>query len=215
MKSEKIKHNSPYSASFTAASMMYDETLTVVRMLLEDDLHEAKRKLKEDAHYLKIQSVAARERVMAELSKRFEMMPKSFWVDFMSMPEEQQRLALFFVLLKTYRLLFHFQTGLALPKYNSIDRVLSSNDVIMCLNEIASKDEFVNSWSEQTRKKISGTYITMLKQAGLIDKANGELIPPTLSDESLSRYVRSGDVWFLQACFLPQYRIEQIKRIAI
>ena len=133
----------------------------------------------------------------------------------MSLPEEQQRLALFFVLLKTYRLLFHFQVELALPKYNSIDRTISSNDVIMCLNEIASKDEFVNGWSELTRKKISSTYITVLKQAGLIDKTNGELMPPALSDEELARYAQSGDVWFLQACFLPQYRIEQIKRIAI
>lgn len=207
--------NSPYSASFTAASMMYNETLVVVQMLLNDDLNEVKRKLKENAEYLKIQSVAARERVMAELSKRYKAMPTAFWVDFMSLPEEQQRLALFFVLLKTYRLLFHFQVELALPKYNSIDRTISSNDVIMCLNEIASKDEFVNGWSELTRKKISSTYITVLKQAGLIDKTNGELMPPALSDEELARYAQSGDVWFLQACFLPQYRIEQIKRIAI
>lgn len=209
------KHNSPYSASFTAASMMYNETLVVVQMLLNDDLNEVKKKLKEDAEYLKIQSVSARERVMAELTKRYETMPKTFWIDFMPLPEEQQRLALFFVLLKTYRLLFHFQVELALPKYNSIDRVLCSNDVIMCLNEIASKEEFVNGWSEQTRKKISSTYITMLKQAGLIDKTNGELMPPALSDEDLVRYAQSGDVWFLQACFLPQYRIEQIKMIAI
>lgn len=195
--------------------MMYNETLVVVQMFLNEDSEVAKRKLKEDAEYLKIQSVAARERVIAELSKRYEAMPKVFWTDFMSLPEGQQRLALFFVLLKTYRLLFHFQVELALPKYNSIDRVLGSNDVSMCLNEIASKDEFVNGWSEQTRKKISSTYITILKQAGLIDKTNGELMAPAISDEELARYAQSGDVWFLQACFLPQYRIEQIKRIAI
>lgn len=209
------RHNSPYGASFTAASMMFSETLTVVQMLLEDNSVDTRKKLKEDAQYLKIQSVSARDRVMAELSKRFDTMPKSFWKDFLSKPEEQQRLALFYVLLKTYKLLFHFQVELALPKYNSIDRVLVNNDVMMCLNEIASKDEFVDSWSELTRKKISSTYITMLKQAGLIDKSSGELVPPTLSDEALSYYVLNGDVWFLQACFLPQYRIEQIRRSAI
>ena len=209
------KHNSPYSASFTAASMMFSETLTVVQMLLKDNSIDTRKKLKEDAQYLKIQSVSARDRVMAELSKRFDTMPVSFWLDFLSKPEEQQRLALYYVLLKTYKLLFYFQVELALPKYNSIDRVLVNNDVLMCINEIASKDEFVDSWSELTRKKISSTYITMLKQASLIDKSSGELVPPTLSDEALASYVLNGDVWFLQACFLPQYRIEQIIRSAI
>ena len=209
------KSKSPYSASFTAASMMYSETLVVVQMLLADNSQRTKTLLKEDVQYLKIQSASARSRVLAELSKRYDTMPESFWTSFLTLPEDQQRLALFFVILKTYRLLFHFQTSLALPRYNSIDRVLENNDVLMSINELATTDEFVDSWTDQTRKKIASTYITMLKQAGLIDKANGELVPPALPDEALAPYISSGNIWFLQACFIPQYKIETIKKLFV
>ena len=209
------KNNSIYSASFTAAGMMYSETIVVAQMLLKDNSAMTKTLLRDDAQYLKIQSSSARDRVLSELFKRYDSMPASFWTEFLTLPEDEQRLALFFVLLKTYRLIFHFQIELALPKYNSIDRVLDNNSVLMCLSEIASSDQFVDSWTEKTRKKIASTYITMLKQAGLIDKTTNELIPPAVSDDVLAKYVSSGNVWFLQACFIPQYKIEQLKQRTI
>ena len=207
--------SSIYSASFTAASMMFNETLVVVRMLLEENSPATKKRLKEDAQYLRIQATSSRERVTTELSKRFDTMPRSYWENFLELPEEQQKFALFFVMLKTYRLLFEFQVNLALPKYNSIDRVLCNGDVLIKISEIAATDELVDSWTEQTRQKIASCYITILKQAGLINPSTGELMPPSLSDDALFQYVRSGDLWFLQACFLPQYKIEQLKQLSL
>ena len=93
--------SSIYSASFTAASMMFNETLVVVRMLLEENSPATKKKLKEDAQYLRIQATSSRERVTIELSKRFDTMPRSYWENFLALPEDQQKFALFFVMLKT------------------------------------------------------------------------------------------------------------------
>jgi hypothetical protein len=207
--------NSAYSASFTAATMMYNETKVVVQMLLKANTVDTMNMLKEDTRYLQIQSVSARQRVSVELAKRFNTMPPSFWNHYLALPEDQQRLALFYVILKTYKLLFDFQVNLALPKFNSIDRILGLSDVMMAINEIASTDEFVDSWTDNTRKKIASSYITMLKQAGLIDETTGELMPPAIQDEELVPYVQSGDVWFLQACFIPHYRIEKIKQLSV
>ena len=55
----------------------------------------------------------------------------------------------------------------------------------------------------------------MLRQGGFINPANGELQSPDLLDEDYVQYVRSGDLWFLQACLLPGYQIERIKQIAL
>ena len=203
------RNNSPYGASFTAASMMLSETIVVVSHLLKEDSPESVKELRDNPELLKIQSVSARSRVSIELVKRYRTMPESFWAEFLIESEEQQRLSLFMVLLKTYPLLLDFQLNLAIPKYNSVDRVLTSNDVLMRLNEIASKDEFVDTWTEQTRKKIASTYITILKQAGLMDSHTKELAPPSLTDEELSLFAK--EIWFLQACFIPKYRIEIIK----
>ncbi len=162
-----------------------------------------------------IKSSTSRERVASELVKRFRTMPVSFWKEYLGLGEKQQRLALFFVILKTYKVLFEFQVNLAIPKYNSVDRVLTKNDAYAALAEIASRDEFVDSWTAETRDRVASHYVTMVKQAGLSDKETGELRTPDVSDQDLLPYIKTGDVWFLQACFLPSYRIEQIKQLSI
>jgi len=207
--------NSPYSASFTGAAILFSDMNVAVRMLLEDDSPETIKTLKTDANYIKIKSSKSRERVTAEFVKRFRAVPKSFWTRYMELPENEQRLALLYVVLKTYQLLFEFQINLAIPKYNSPDRVLTKNEVSMALNEIASKDEFVDSWSAETRDRASSQYLTILRQSGLVSESTGELQSPNLSDEALLWYIQSGEVWFLQACFFPGYKIEQLKQLAI
>ncbi len=209
------KSNSPYSASFTGAAMMYNEMNIIVKMLLDNDTGETIKKLKTDSQYLMIKSLAARERVTSELVKRYRTMPVSFWQEYLTLGEKQQRLALFFVILKTYNLLFEFQVNLAIPKYNSIDRILTKNDAYAALCEIATRDVFVDSWTDETRDRAASQYVTIVKQAGLSDEKTGELKTPDVEDKDLLPYIKTGDVWFLQACFLPAYRIEQIKQLAI
>ena len=207
--------NSPYSASFTGAAILFSDMNVAVRMLLEDDSPETIKTLKTDASYIQIKSETARRRVTAEFVKRFRAVPKPFWTRYVELPENEQRLALLYVVLKTYQLLFEFQINLAIPKYNSPDRVLTKNEVSMALNEIASKDEFVDSWSTETRDRASSQYLTILRQSGLVSESTGELQSPNLSDEALLWYVQSGEVWFLQACFFPGYKIEQLKQLAV
>ena len=207
--------NSPYSASFTGAAILFSDMNVAVRMLLEDDSPETIKMLKTDASYIQIKSETARRRVTAEFVKRFRAVPKAFWTRYVELPENEQRLALLYVVLKTYQLLFEFQINLAIPKYNSPDRVLTKNEVSMALNEIASKDEFVDSWSAETRDRASSQYLTILRQSGLVSESTGELQSPNLSDEALLWYIQSGEVWFLQACFFPGYKIEQLKQLAV
>lgn len=209
------KTNSPYSASFTGATMMFEEMNVVVAMLLEDDSPETVKKMKTDVQYLQINSTTGRERVVIELVKRFRAVPRDFWERYVTLGEPQRRLALLFVILKTYRLLFDFQVDFAIPKYNSVDRTVNRNDVLAAMSEIASRDEFVDSWTQKTRERASTHYVTMLRQAGLVDEQSGELRSPELQDEDFVHYIQTGDLWFLQACFLPGYRIEQIKQLAL
>ena len=207
--------NSPYSASFTGAAMLFSEMNVAVQMLLEDNSPETIKKLKTDANYIQIKSETARRRVTAEFVKRFNAVPRSFWERYVSLNENEQRLALLYVILKTYQILFEFQINLVIPKYNSPDRVLTKNDVNMALNEIASQDEFVDSWTEETRDRVSSQYLIILRQSGLINDVTKELQTPEVADSGLVWYVQTGEVWFLQACLLPGYKIEQLKQLAV
>ena len=69
--------NSPYSASFTGAAILFSDMNVAVRMLLEDDSPETIKTLKTDASYIQIKSETARRRVTAEFVKRFRAVPRS------------------------------------------------------------------------------------------------------------------------------------------
>ena len=206
---------SPYSASFTARALGYYEMESILPVMLDDSISDKVKILSEDSTHLQLATLQSRKRVLAEMLVRFKAVDRSFWERYVTLGEREKRLALLFVILKSYRLLFELQVNLVIPKYYSPDRVLTKNDVFTAISEVASRDEFVDSWSEDTRNRAASQYVTILRQAGLIDESTGELREPDVADDELAYYVRIGEIWFLQACLLPGYRVEQIKQIAL
>ena len=209
------RKKSPYSASFTARALGYYEMESILPVMLDDSINDKVKVLSQDSTHLQLATLQSRKRVLAEMLVRFKAVDRSFWDRSVTLGEREKRLALLFVILKSYRLLFELQVNLVIPKYYSPDRVLTKNDVFAAISEVASRDEFVDSWSEDTRNRAASQYVTILRQAGLIDEATGELREPNVADEELAYYVRIGEIWFLQACLLPGYRVEQIKQIAL
>lgn len=211
----QLAKNSPYSASFTGAAMLFNEMNVAIQELLKDDSPETIKRLRTDPDLIQIKAARSRERVTAEFVRRFRAVPKSFWERYVTLTESEQRLALLYVILKTYRLLFEFQINLVLPKYNSPDRMLTKNDIQMSLSELATKDAFVDSWSDETRDRLSSQYLAILRQGGLINETTKELQEPALPEEDFLYYIQIGEIWFLQACLLPGYKIEQLKQLAV
>lgn len=207
--------NSPYSASFTARALGYYEMECILPVMLDDSISDKSRVLSQDSTHLQLSTLQSRKRVLAEMLVRFNAVDRSFWERYVTLGENEKRLALLFAILKSYRLLFELQINLVIPKYYSPDRVLTKNDVFAFISEVATRDEFVDSWSEDTRNRAASQYVTILKQAGLINERTGELCEPDVMDSEFAYYVRIGEVWFLQACLLPGYRVEQIKQIAL
>lgn len=210
-----MKKTSPYNASFTSASMVFYETNAVIPYLLQDDSRETIKKLVEDASILKIQSMSARRKTVSEIVKRYKTMPQSFWESYLNLSEQAQKLDLFFVILKTYKLLFDFQINYLLDKYNSASPVFSSEEVLILLNEIAANDELVDGWTDETKKKVVSVYQVMLKQIGFLKATGGEIARLDIDKELFVRYIKLGEDWFLQACLLPLYEIDNIKRLAL
>ena len=209
------RNQSPYSASFTAAALMHSETNAVLPHLLEDDSYQTVKMIENSLEILPIKSVSARERVTLEMVKRYRAVPHTFWEDYQSMPEDHQRLALFYVILKTYRLIFEFQVNVAIKKFNSANNTLKIDDLLMEFYDIGSRDSFVEGWTDNTKKKCIQSYLAILKQVGLLNPDTAELQRVSIPSAAFIPYVRLGEHWFLQACFLPQYEIEDIKSAAI
>lgn len=136
---------SPYSASITGGGFLFNETNALLPLLLDEN---ATALIKEEVlnnNILHINSEKSRKRNVAEIKRRFEALPRTFWYDYMEMSEENKRIALFFVLLKTYKILFDFHANVAMRRWRSASQDISIEDLMMEFNSISAKDEFVDS----------------------------------------------------------------------
>lgn len=211
----QLAKNSPYSASFTAAALMHGEMNAVLPYLIKDCSTETVKMIENSLEILPIKSASSRERMTFEMVKRFKAVPQSFWIDYQTLPEPQQKLALFYVILKTYRLLYEFQLNVAVKRFNSANNTLKIDDLWMEFYNIAARDPFVESWTDRTKKSCIKSYLTMLRQVGLLNPETDALQRIDITQEAYVPFVQMGELWFLQACFVPAYEIETIKSLAL
>lgn len=204
----KKKYNSPYSAAVSGGGFLYEETNILLPLLMSGNRQEFLQQEASENRLLHINAETSRKRIMAEVERRYDAMPVSFWQDYVQMPEEDRKAALFFVLLKTYRILFDFHVNVAMKKWNSISKSVTLDDIYMELNELSAKDDFVDSWTEATKKKLASTYLTLLRKVGMLDEGNG--LHPLLCGNQ-AYYLLHGEAWFLEACLLQPYQIEKLK----
>ncbi len=205
------KVTSPYTAAMTGCAFFYYEYQRILPLLMEENADELLKDEIENNRILQVNSITSRKRFVVEFKRRYKAVPYAFWQQWLNWDEKAQRAGLLYVLLKTYKLVFDFHFNVTLKKWNSIDRKLRKADVMMEFSEIASRDAFVDSWTDNTQSRCASQYLTFLRQAGMLDVQTEELRPIRLKAEDYFYYIQSGEEWFLDACLLYPYEINDIK----
>ena len=206
-----LKSKSPYTAALTGCSFLYNEFQRILPLLMNSDAEQLIKNEIDNNLILHVNSLTSRKRFISEFKRRYAAAPIIFWNEWQQWGETAQRAGLFYAILKTYKLVFDFHFNVALRKWNSIDHQLTHMDVMMEFNEIASHDEFVDSWSDNTKTRCASQYLTFLRQAGLLNAVTNELQPIHLSAHEFEYYIKMGEEWFLEACFLYPYEINELK----
>lgn len=190
--------NSKYSASMTGCGFVFDEFNAVLPLLMEQNGKELIKEEVRENRYLMINSESTRKRCVSELQKRYDSVPRSFWEYYQSLSDADRRIALLYSLLCAYKVLKDLHQNVVEKQWLSINKTLTGNDLLMEIYNIASCDEFVNSWSEQTYNKIVSWYQTVLGQVGMLSRKEQKLSPVRLCDDSW--FQENGETWFLEAC---------------
>lgn len=204
-----MKTASPYSASITGGGFLFNETNALLPLLLDENAAELIKEEVLNNNILHINSEKSRKRNVSEIKRRFEALPRTFWYDYMEMSEEDKRITLFFVLLKTYKILFDFHANVAMRRWRSASQDISIDDLMMEFNSISAKDEFVDSWSDATKKKVASAYLSILRHVNMLD-SDDRL--QALRPQNIDFYFEIGEPWFLDACLLEPYEIETLKQ---
>ncbi|MGM9795454.1 MAG: BrxA family protein [Candidatus Aphodosoma sp.] len=210
--SKKNKNNSPYTAAITGGGFLFEETNLLLPLLQSENRIALLKEEMINNHILQINSEKSRQRTITEVARRFDTMPISFWQDYIDMEENERKIALLFVILKTYKICFDFHIRVTMRKWNGIAKSITHEDLMIELSEIAAKDEFVDSWSENTMRKVASTYLSILRKVGMLDN-DSEL--HSVEANNMDYYIKIGESWFLEACLLQPYQIDRIKQMMI
>lgn len=188
-----------YDANFTAAGLLYSEFVALKDILLSDSYEEKLKQETIENKLLQIPTQAARKRIILEIRRRQKNRPSDFWNMFFEWDEQEQKLGLLFLCLKTYPLLFDFHIEVALKKYN-IGSSLEAYDITMRLDELSTQYENVASWTDRTKSDLNSKYRKIIKEAGLYD--GKRLTKPTQIHTNFWSYFSNiSEPWFLEACF--------------
>ena len=204
------KNNSPYTSAFTACSFLFSEFNAVLPLLQSEDANQLLKEEAVNRHYLMVNNEASAKKILLEFKRRYASVPQDFWLWYDMLDETAQKAALLYVIIKTYKLVFDFHIHVAIKKWNSVDHSITTDDLQMELLDVSANDEFVDSWSEQTKKKLMSAYLTILRQADMLDSKSNELRPLRLMPNEYKYYIDNGDVWFLDACLLTPMEKENI-----
>lgn len=205
-----MKKNSPYTSAFTACSFLFSEFNAVLPLLRSDNADLLLKDESVNRHYLMVNNEASARKILLEFKRRYKTVPIAFWDWYDTLDETAQKAALLYVILKTYKLLFDFHIHVAIKKWNSVDHTLTTNDLQMELLDVSANDEFVDSWSVQTKKKLMSAYLTILRQADMMDSKTNELRPLRLMPNEYKYYIENGELWFLDACLLTPMEKDNI-----
>jgi len=198
-----INNSKKYDTNFAAGGILYHEFKSLQKILLSDNFDELIKNEIEQNSVIGIATNAARKRIISQIIKRYKCAPNGFWTQFFDWNENEQKLGLFYLCLKTYPLILdiHFEVGL--KKYKTGSK-LDAYDIQMRMDEIASADVNVAGWSDSTFKKLNTRYIKAIKDVGLF---NGKTLqkPSGVSNIFWNYFENSNESWFLEACFINTY----------
>ena len=194
-----MKIKSKYDANFTAGGILFNEFIALEEMLLSENFEEGIAIEEEQNNVIGIATNSARKRIISEIKRRYHLAPDDFWSHFFVWHEHEQKLALFYLCLKTYPVVLDLHFEVTIKKFKSGNK-LDAYDLQMRLDELASNDEDIAKWSDSTYKKINVQYRKALKDVGLW---NGErlLEATNTSSQFWSYFEDHHEAWFLSACF--------------
>ena len=199
----------------TGCGFMHSEMTAMLPLLLAPDADALIKQEITENNILLIKSESSRKRAVAEFRHRFNAVPREFWEWYNTVSENTQLFAMFFVNLKAYRILFDFQVNVVVNNWNGISQSVSYNDILSEMYQISANDDFVDSWSDETKNKVVSWFITMISKVGLLDKKTSQLSSPIINEEEFAYFLKINEAWFLDACLLDPFVINRIKSFAV
>ena len=187
-----------YSTTFAAGTLLYDESLQVLEAA---DTIEKVDEVSDDV--LDIRSQSGRERRLIEVKRRLGAVEQDVLQDFLELSSAEQKVVLYYAAIKAYPLVHDLHVHIVLPAWRSIMQEVHRADILRFLEGRADNHLEIDAWSESTLDKVQQVFRKMLREVGLLT-ADQKLQALHLPIPFWARFVRAGDLWFLEAMLVEK-----------
>ena len=165
-----------YSAGIVSKGFWFLEFKKFLELLIEGKSESEIKELQEEKNIFSAPSKDYGKRIISEINKRIKVLPEEIKELFFKSDTGTQKVINLLSIMGTDKLFFEYV-------YNSYrnELLLGTKEynpgiVMKFLKEKAEQNEEVAKFSEKTLKRMQGTYGNYLKEAGLLEEKNKEIL---------------------------------------
>lgn len=165
-----------YSAGIVSKGFWFLEFKKYLKLLKNGNNEDDIRKMQDEKNIFSAPSKDYGKRIISEINKRIKVLPKEIKELFFESDTGTQKVINLLSIMGTDKLFFEYV-------YNSYrnELLLGTKEynpgiVMKFLKEKAEQNEEVAKFSEKTLKRMQGTYGNYLKEAGLLEEKNKEIL---------------------------------------
>ena len=206
--------NSEYIFSYTAATLMMNETDEVIKKYLVYRDWDRVRDIVIEENIMQKQSVSSRKRVFTELKRRIETLTPEQLSYVEEASSSDIRNLIFLSILKTYKFIFEFMTDIISRKVLMFDYKILNSDYESFFESKKNSIEALENITENTTYKLKQVLFRILEEAMIIDNTkNKNIVKPHISNEVAQLIVKDNPV-YLKAFLYTDYEIEKVQERA-
>ena len=168
--------NREYSAGIVSKGFWFLEFKKYLELLKNGNNENEIKKMQDEENIFSAPSKDYGKRIISEINKRIKVLPEGIKELFFKSDTGTQKVINLLSIMGTDKLFFEYvynsyrnELLLGTKKYNP-------GIVMKFLKEKAEQNEEVAKFSEKTLKRMQGTYGNYLKEAGLLEEKNKEIL---------------------------------------
>ena len=166
-----------YSAGIVSKSFWYLESRKTVGYILEGLSRDEVVGLSLTENVFQTRSSRRAQRMASALYKRFDKFSEEILKSFMNVDTKSAKIFILISILKLDKLFFEFMYEVFREHILLGNLKIERRDLNIFFDDKRMQSEKVASWKEETITKLKSTYLTILRDADLLDKENNIIIP--------------------------------------
>lgn len=164
--------NNRYLMSFTAGSLLTQESMVLAELYDEQQGWDAVRELVFADNLLQMRTASAARRVFREVSARLDTLTPAQLHLLLSGSHQEQKLLLWLAICKRYRFIDDFASEVIREKALRLDFELTYDDYDLFFISKAEWHPEIDRLAPSTRLKLRAVLFRMLREAGLLSNDN-------------------------------------------